>query len=409
LNSDATFNQARPIRGLLTVTGENLMDDSASSTARTIVCDVPDMAEKDFECRARCMAECRKYSGVTADFIGWLLAQGRTNEFADRVREQEAAFYKTTQGQPNDGRVAANFGFLAAGYRQFTEYMGQAAPSGWESEVRGYLEEDLPAMLAGMMVSVREQRPIEIFWSVLGQLIKNGRVRLDPEGTGAPVIGRPDPFKVGMVLKHARQDRLYALYVTALDTGMRPGEMFALEWSDVDFTGAHVTVTKSLEEIAGHLRVKDAKTKKGRRRIDLTPETLAALNDHRKRMLAEGHAAGPVFCNNVGTHLRISDVRLASFKAIINRANKAEVEAAAKAKRDPVLLPDIRLYDLRHSSATLLLLADVPAKVVSERLGHSTINLTLDTYSHVLPTMQKSASQKMSKILGHASKVNVSG
>lgn len=85
--------------------------------------------------------------------------------------------------------------------------------------------------------------------------------------------------------------------------------------------------------------------------------------------------------------LRISYVRLASFKVIIYRANEAEVKAAAKVNRQARNLPDILLYDLRYTSATLFLLAEVPAKVVSERLGHSTINLTLDTYSHVLPTM----------------------
>ena len=90
-------------------------------------------------------------------------------------------------------------------------------------------------------------------------------------------------------------------------------------------------------------------------------------------MLAEGFAAGPVFCNTIGTYLRLSNLTRKSFKPIL---------AAAK-------LPNVRLYDLRHTCATLLLLADENAKVVSERLGHSSVTLTLDTYSHVLPTMQK--------------------
>jgi integrase len=92
-----------------------------------------------------------------------------------------------------------------------------------------------------------------------------------------------------------------------------------------------------------------------------------------------------VFCNVVGTFLRIGDVRLNSFKPILRRAG----------------LSDIRLYDLRHTTATLLLLAEENPKVVSERLGHATVQLTLDTYSHVLPTMQRRAADKMHAILGN--------
>jgi integrase len=193
-----------------------------------------------------------------------------------------------------------------------------------------------------------------------------------------------DPDQVAVFLAEAEKERLYALYVTALDSGMRPGELFALQWPDIDFNSGHMTVTKSLEEIAGRLWVKEVKTKKGRRRIDLSPFTVAALHEHCKRMLAEGLAAGPVFCNSIGTYLRRNDVRDHSFKPTLKRAK----------------LPDIRLYDLRHTCATLLLLAGENPKVVSERLGHATVTLTLDTYSHVLPTMQKQAAAKLGRIPG---------
>jgi integrase len=174
------------------------------------------------------------------------------------------------------------------------------------------------------------------------------------------------------------------LYLTALDSGAHPGELFALLWSDVDLEGRYIIITKSLEEINGVLRIKPTKTAKSRRRIDLSAKTAATLGEHRKAMLAEGHIAGPVFCDTQGTYLRNSNLRRNSFVPIL-----------AKAK-----LPHIRLYDLRHTSATLLLLADVPVKVVSERLGHSSITLTLDTYSHVLPTMQRRAADLIGQFLG---------
>jgi integrase len=193
-----------------------------------------------------------------------------------------------------------------------------------------------------------------------------------------------DPDQIAAFLEAAKADRLFAFYVMALDTGMRPGELFALAWTDLDMDGGFVRVTKSLERIGDKHRVKEAKTAKSRRRIDLSADTVAALAEHRQAMLAEGHITGPVFCNTTGGYIRISDLHKDSFKLVLKKAK----------------LPEIRLYDRRHTSATLLLLADVPAKVVSERLGHSTITLTLDTYSHVLPTMQRRAADLMGQILG---------
>jgi integrase len=193
-----------------------------------------------------------------------------------------------------------------------------------------------------------------------------------------------DPDQVAAFLKAAKSDRLFPFYLTALDSGARPGELFALLWTDVDLEGRYLTVSKSLEEISGILRVKEVKTAKSRRRIDLSADTVTALAEHRKAMLAEGHIAGPVFCDTRGGYLRISNLRRNSFLPILAKAG----------------LPRVRLYDLRHTCATLLLLADVSAKVVSERLGHSSVTLTLDTYSHVLPTMQRRAADLMGQILG---------
>jgi integrase len=209
-------------------------------------------------------------------------------------------------------------------------------------------------------------------------------------GVRKPKASKPevhvlDLDQVAGFLTEAAKDRLYALYITALDTGMRPCELFALEWPDIDLPGGFLSVRRSLEEIGGKLRVKEVKTPKARRRIHLSAQTVAALHEHRKSMLAEGHLTGPVFCDTRGGYLRNANLRNNSFRPILKRAG----------------LPSIRLYDLRHTCATLLLLADEPAKVVSERLGHSTVTLTLDTYSHVLPTMQQRAAEKMGKILGY--------
>jgi integrase len=178
-------------------------------------------------------------------------------------------------------------------------------------------------------------------------------------------------------------DRLHALYVLALATGMRQGELFALEWSDIDFEGGYLSVRRSLEDIGGTLRVKETKTGKGRR-VDLPPFALDALHAHRKAMLAEGHRTAVVFVDADGGYLRRPNLMRRSF---LPAMKKAEV-------------PEIRFHDLRHSAATLLLAAGENVKVVSERLGHATTKITLDVYAHVLPTMQKSAAATMQKLLG---------
>jgi integrase len=201
-----------------------------------------------------------------------------------------------------------------------------------------------------------------------------------------PEIHPLDPDQVGRFLQAADPDRLSAFYAVALDSGARLGELFALHWPDVDFDRGFITIRRSLEEINGRHRLKDVKTKRANRRVRLAASTLAALNGHRQRMLAEGRDVreGVVFCDTQGGFLRESNFRRDSFLPILARAG----------------LPRVRLYDLRHTCATLLLLADVNVKVVSERLGHASVQLTLDTYSHVLPSMQERAAEKMDLILG---------
>jgi integrase len=251
----------------------------------------------------------------------------------------------------------------------------------------------LYATLATAGVSSSMQRKAGLTLTIaLNEAVRLGLV----PGNAAQKVRKPkgaksevevfDPEQVGRFLQSARESRHYAFYMTALDSGARPGELLALMWENVDFEGGFLSVTKSLEEINGHVRVKDTKTAKGRRRIDLSADTLAVLAEHRKVALAAGRMAAPVSHNLEGGYLLQCNLIRRSFKPILAKAG----------------LPSVGLYTLRHTCATLLLLADVPAKVVSERLGHSSIGITLDTYSHVLPTMQKRAASVLGAILGAA-------
>jgi integrase len=270
-------------------------------------------------------------------------------------------------------------------------------------------------LFAGLRKAGVSARGCQMAGTMLHTALRDAvRLRLIPNNP-AREIAKPKPRKAevqvwdrGQVLRFldaARGDRLYALYVLALDTGMRQGELFALRWADFDFGAGAVLVQRSLEEINGRLRVKETKSARGRRRIDLSRFALAALHEHRKRMLADGHAEAPVFCDLEGGWLRKGNVLRRSYWKVIEAANRLDAEQAEKEQRAAKPLPFIRFHDLRHTCATLLLLADENVKVVSERLGHASVQLTLDTYSHVLPSMQARAAAKMDGILAGSAAV----
>lgn len=192
-----------------------------------------------------------------------------------------------------------------------------------------------------------------------------------------------DSAETKAFLKASEGDRLSAMYYVALSGGLRQGELFALEWRDISFDAGCVTVQRSLEEISGVHRIKEPKSGKGRK-VDLPAFVMKRLNQHRAKMLADGFATSPVFCDHRGGYLYKGNVTRRSFGNIIK---------AAKVRK-------IRFHDMRHTHATLLLSAGEHIKVVSERLGHASVQITLDTYTHVLPTMQKAAAEKMQKLLG---------
>jgi len=185
-------------------------------------------------------------------------------------------------------------------------------------------------------------------------------------------------------LEAAKGDRLYALYVVAIGTGMRLGEIFGLQWPDVDLKGRAINVRSTLIEINGKLSLAEPKTPKSRRRVDLPRFVVDALTKHRAKSVREGFAKQPwVFCNSTGGPLRRTHFHVNHFKPLLVSAE----------------LPAIRFHDLRHTSATLLLAAGVPPKVVQERLGQSQIGITLDTYSHVVPTMQLEAASRLDAMM----------
>lgn len=200
-------------------------------------------------------------------------------------------------------------------------------------------------------------------------------------------------------IKAAKQDDYAAMWLLALDSGMRPEEYFALTWLNVDLDRGVVTVTRVLsrrkkskegDPVLDTWYFAEPKTRGSVRSIHLAEQTVAALKKHkaaqaRQRLAAKKHwkDLDLVFTDSRGGPLHSSNLHKRHFKDLVTAAK---------------LPKGFRPYDLRHSCATILLEKGVHPKIVQERLGHASINMTLDTYSHVTPTMQTAASDAFSDV-----------
>jgi len=192
-------------------------------------------------------------------------------------------------------------------------------------------------------------------------------------------------------------DGLVIAWSLLVSTGMRRGEALALRWADVDFEGARLSVRRSAIVIKHKGEGEEiivGPPKSGRpRTVDLDPGTLAALKAHKAVQgtlsLALARDNAYVLANLDGS-VRHPERFSRSFVAAVSAARKAVGEDR---------LSKIRLHDLRHTHATLLLAAGVPVKVVSERLGHANAMITLGIYAHVMPGMQAEAAAKFGTLL----------
>lgn len=178
--------------------------------------------------------------------------------------------------------------------------------------------------------------------------------------------------------------RLHALFALALGSGMRQGEMLGLKWDAIDFEREQVTVRHSLAEIKGVFILKEPKSKRSRRTIRLPSCVVEALRKHRAAMEAEGLTSPFVFMTKKGTHITKTNL------------TRQVLRPALKAAR----LERVRFHDLRHSHASMLLNAGASIKAVSHRLGHSSVELTLRTYAHVLPDADDTLAAQTNGLLG---------
>jgi integrase len=203
---------------------------------------------------------------------------------------------------------------------------------------------------------------------------------------------RPKPWtaeQCQLFLSESREDRLSALYHLMIVTGLRRGEAIGLRWEDVDLESQCLFVTQQITDVRGKLVVGTPKTRRGRRVVPVDMLTVDLLREHQRVQDAEQAAWGSasrhqglVFCREDGRPLRPEFVTR-HFQALAIKAG----------------LPAIRLHDLRHTNASLALAAGIDIKVVSERLGHSTMAVTADLYTHVVPSLGRDAAKRIAGLL----------
>lgn len=218
-----------------------------------------------------------------------------------------------------------------------------------------------------------------------GLLSRNVADAVRPPRAERPEMHSWGEDDIARFLEAAKNTPYYALFYAALFTCMRRSELLALRWQDIDFILSQVYVSRSLHQLRdGSFVFRPPKTAKGRRTVALPPSAILVLNEHRKKQELERAMLGIPLTDDdlVFSHLDGKAIRP-------NTITRAWTVLAARAG-----LNVIRLHDARHTHASLMLKQGIHPKIVQERLGHSSIAITLDTYSHVSPGLQEVAAKR---------------
>ncbi len=215
---------------------------------------------------------------------------------------------------------------------------------------------------------------------ILNQAVKWDLIIRNPtDAVTPPVPAKKAPVtlsedQVRIFLEAVKDHRWYPIYVLAVATGMREGEILGLRWQDVDLNQGVVSVNQTIENISGHLSIGQPKSDTAYRTIPLPVFALNVLKgmEMHEGLLFTTSTGKPVSPRNVLRHFQLTLERLG--------------------------LPKVTFHSLRHLHASYLLRQNIHPKIVQERLGHSSIALTLDVYSHIIPTLQKEAAEKINDI-----------
>jgi integrase len=242
-------------------------------------------------------------------------------------------------------------------------------------------------------------RTVRYVHTIIRRLLKDAvlwdRIARNPAERATPPVSargeRPvwSTVELRQFLEHVANERLYAAWLLLATTGLRRGEALGLRWSDLDLDAGKLTVQQSLVAIGYEVRVSAPKTERGRRRIGIDPATVAALRTWRARQAEERLAWGPAWTDSGFVFTREDGAPL--HPQSLSQTFERHVRDAK--------LPTIRLHDVRHSYATAALTSGVAPKVLSERLGHSSIAITADVYQHVLPELDDQAAAQVAAVI----------
>jgi integrase len=263
-----------------------------------------------------------------------------------------------------------------------------------------HIREILQAMAARGVCSNAQRRLYYVTSQVFEYAVRTNRLLLNPvRGVKPPSVCKKEmraltEDEVQRLLAVTDTGEYGAYFRTSISTGMRPGELAALRWHDIDFNERRIFIQRSLvwkEPRSEGWVLAPPKTKNGIRQVAISESLVNLLVEHKsrqRRIIERSHPSyedrGFVFCNRTGRPLSRCQI-VDAFKDALSRAG---------------LPRTIRLYDLRHTCATLLLNAGEDIRVVSERLGHAGISITLETYVHVFPKTDRKTADRIETILG---------
>jgi integrase len=277
------------------------------------------------------------------------------------------------------------------------------SPQHVQSFVNERLKTNLsPRTVQLSLVILRHALDTAMKWDLVG---RNVAKLVDSPRVKHHEITPLDPIQARKFLGAAKGRRLEALYSVALSLGLREGEALGLRWKDIDLESGQLTIRQIVQRIGGKrfgtgpgkLVFSEPKTDRSRRTLQMPDLLVKSLRAHRSRQLQERLAAGSawvdhglVFTTTIGTPLE-GRTAVTDFKRILVKTNEPKIDAK--------ILMSTRFHDLRHSAASLLLAQGVQLRAIMELLGHSTIALTANTYSHVMPSMMREMADKMDVIL----------
>ncbi len=228
--------------------------------------------------------------------------------------------------------------------------------------------------------------------ATLGLIARNPADAVEPPRLQRHEIHTMNEDDIHRFLDAARSTPHYTLFFLALFTGMRRSELLALRWSDIDMIMCQLSVTRTIHHLRdGTTIFRPPKTEKGRRLVSLSPATMIVLREHRE--------AQDRLNQSLGITPSEEDLLFSQYDGkplLPDSITHAWMKLARRTG-----LNGVRLHDARHSHASLMLKQGVHPKIVQERLGHASIQITLDTYSHVAPGLQEAAAKRFDDIVIH--------